>query len=544
MAADNAGKISGVVLDSTGAPQMGATVVISSEKLFASSALELLTNDGGRFAAATLTPGLYSVKVTLAGFMPSVEPHIQVTGQRTTVLQIVLGSVLSTFDSMRRQPDQQIPGDEWTWVLRSDATTRPVLRWQDGEVLVGQESSPDAPRVNHARLEFTNGSEHPGSVSNLADSPSTAFAYEMGIGPKSKLLMAGQFSYEGTSPAGGFAAEWLPSGELGSGPVTSLVIRESRLGPDGPTFRGLRLAHDNRFDLGDRITIRYGAEAVAAGFNSSALALHPRAEVAYKLAPSWQALLMVAARPWDDSSASQNELQSALNSLDAFPILLLRNGRPVLASDLHEEIAIEHELGDKSDITIAAFHDRSSHTAVFGRGSVSGSDYLQDFFSDVFAYDAGASSSTGGRIVYRRKLTDGLDASLVYTYAGALAPNGEGGSMILRDELANRYRQSIAARFSARLPRLGTKFTTSYQWISGPVVSPLDSFGDSIYHIDPYLSMEIRQPLPSFIPGHVVVLADFGNLLAQGYVPIATSDGRVVLVPTYRFFRGGLSIQF
>lgn len=523
---------------------MGATVIISSEKLFSSGPLELLTNDGGRFAAATLVPGLYSVKVTLAGFMPSIEKHIQVTGERTTVLEIVLGSALSSFDKLRRQPDQQLPGDEWTWVLRSDSATRSVLRWQDGEVLVGQASPDVQPHVDHARLEFTSGSEHPGSVSNLADSPATAFAYEMRIGPRSKLLMAGQFSYEGTSPAGGLAAEWVPSGELGTGPVTTMVVRESRIGPTGPLFRGLRLSHDNQLALGDHLHIRYGAEAVAAGFSTATMAIHPRAEVAWKLAPSWQALLMVSTRPWNDSPSSRDELQSALNSLDAFPTLLLRNNRPVLTNDFHEELGLEHEIDSKSDVSAAVFHDRSSHMAVFGRGHAAGGDYLQDFFSDVFAYDAGATGSMGTRVAYRRKLTDNLETTLVYAYAGALAPGEEGPNQTLRAELTTRYRQSVAGRVSTRIPRLGTKVTTSYKWIGGSVVSPVDAFGESIYHIDPYLSMEVRQPLPSFIPGHVVAIADVGNLLAQGYVPIATSDGHVVLVPTYRFFRGGLSIQF
>jgi hypothetical protein len=39
-------------------------------------------------------------------------------------------------------------------------------------------------------------------------------------------------------------------------------------------------------------------------------------------------------------------------------------------------------------------------------------------------------------------------------------------------------------------------------------------------------------------------LVDLGNLFAQGYVSIPTSDGRVILVPSYRYFRGGLSFQF
>jgi hypothetical protein len=56
--------------------------------------------------------------------------------------------------------------------------------------------------------------------------------------------------------------------------------------------------------------------------------------------------------------------------------------------------------------------------------------------------------------------------------------------------------------------------------------------------------MEIRQPLPSLFPCRIEVQADMGNLLAQGYVPVSTTDGSLVLVPSYRYFRGGLNLQF
>jgi hypothetical protein len=72
----------------------------------------------------------------------------------------------------------------------------------------------------------------------------------------------------------------------------------------------------------------------------------------------------------------------------------------------------------------------------------------------------------------------------------------------------------------------------------------MDPYGESLYHLDPYLSLGIHQPLPRFVPGHAEFLADCGNLFAQGYVPMATPDGRVVLIPTYRYLRGGLSFQF
>ena len=54
MGAPNSGKISGVVLDSTGTPQMGATIFVTSDQLLGSSAVELLTNDRGRFSTALL----------------------------------------------------------------------------------------------------------------------------------------------------------------------------------------------------------------------------------------------------------------------------------------------------------------------------------------------------------------------------------------------------------------------------------------------------------------------------------------------------------
>ena len=136
MAAPNAGKLSGVVIDAAGTPQLGATVIVSSEELLNASPVELLTNDRGRFSAETLAAGSYSIKVTLAGFLPSIEQHIQISSQHTTLLEIVMGSVFSSLEKLRRAPDQPMPSDEWIWVLRSSSATRPVLRWQDGEIVI------------------------------------------------------------------------------------------------------------------------------------------------------------------------------------------------------------------------------------------------------------------------------------------------------------------------------------------------------------------------------------------------------------------------
>jgi hypothetical protein len=545
-AAPNSGKITGVVMDGAGTPQMGATVIVTSATLLSSTSFELLTNDRGRFSTAALPSGIYSIKVTLAGFLPVVEPEIQVNDQHTTLLEIVLGTVFTSFDKLRHAPDQQISSDEWSWVLRTSAATRPVLRWQDGDIVLGPRIGAfDRQSGDRARVEFTSGSDHPGSVSNVADSPGTAFAYEYGLGDLGRMLMAGQFSYEGGSQSGGFVTQWVPSGDAVSGSVTTLLIRESQLGATGPAYRGLRLSHDSAFQLGDRISIRYGGDALAAGLNSSfTTAIRPRVEMAVRLSPTWQSSVMFTTNTWQDSSGPSGTLQETVSQLDQFPTLLRHDGHSVLENGVHEEFAIEHDLSKSASLTASVFHDSSTHTAVFGHGAASGPDYLPDYFSDVFSYDAGSMSSMGMRLVYQQRLTGNLDMTMIYAYAGALAPNESPVEAALKNELATQYRVSAAARLTAKIPHTGTKVVTSYRWINGPVVSQQDAYGQSTYHLDPYFSLQLRQKLPQFIPGHAEIIADCGNIFAQGYVTLATNDGQVVLVPTYRFFRGGVSFQF
>ena len=550
-AAPNSGRISGVVLDPSGTAQMGATVLISSEQLFSSAQFELLTNDRGRFFTSSIPAGPYSIKVTLAGFLPAIEPHIEVSDQRTTLLQVMLGSVFSSFGKLRQQPNQKAAQDDWTWVLRTSAATRSVLQYQDAEVTVLGEAATDtrAPaETSRGLVALSSGGDRPGSVGALADSPGTAFVYDLGVGESAKFLMAGQFSTERGASAESFAGQWLPSGKPGVGSVTTLVFRQSQLGPSGPVFRGVRMSHDDQLALSDRVAIRYGGEVLVASLlNGATTAVRPRGEVDVKLGRGWRAQAIVAARPWgNDDFSSRAGMDSALNALDVFPTVLLWRSRPVTEDDLHEEIAIAHALGRKASLSAAFFHDSSSHTAIIGRGGAAdGPDFLQDYFSQAFAYDGGKSGSSGARVAYTEKLSGSTDTSLVYAYGDVLSPLSQSDAgKSLRSQLSSEGRHSLAARTSTTVPRLGTKVTTSYKWLSGPAVSRQDGYGESFYHIDPYLSLQVKQPVPGFFAGHMEVEADAGNLLAQGYVPVSTNRGRVVLVPSYRYFRGGLSFQF
>lgn len=549
------GTLSGVVRDASGTPQMGASVELFPESApaNATATLDFFTNTQGIFRDEKLAPGLYTVRVTLAGFLPSLEKHVRVSANLTTLLRVQLESMFATLEQLRRAPSRGASEvDDWKWVLRSAASARPILQWSDpdplGAIEVTEDSgSTDVPR---GRLEFTDGARRPGSISNLPASPTTAFAYDQQIGASSRLLVAGLMSYDSESPAGGVATIWLPTGSLGAGPHTALVLRESKLGDISPTFRGVRVDQGASMSFGNRAVLKYGGEYVLVGLGRPASSLRPHIELDARLSDEWQASLIFASMPAGPESLEAaeggpaNTLSAALDELDAFPVLMWRGGRPVLESGFHEELAAERKLGATGRLQIAAFHEDNSHTAVFGRGNnLPVGDFFQDVNANGFAYDGGSSSAWGTRVAYREKLNNDLEVTAIYAFAGTIAPaNASAGS--LREMFRTTGRQSAGVKVSRKVVHTGTQISAGYEWISGATLTRVDGFGDSLFDIEPYLHLAVHQRLPKFGPGRWEANAECENLLAQGYVTLSSPDGRVTLMPAFRTFRGGFSLQF
>ena len=548
------GKLAGVVRDTAGTPQMGASVELAPESAGVTAAHVLLTNTQGIFQGSKLVPGLYTLRVTLAGFLPTLEKHVRVSPNLTTVVRVELESMYASLDQLRRTPSNVgVNPDDWKWVLRSAASVRPVLEWMDesgGSVstLHAENRGLNVPRV---RMEFTDGARRAASASNLAPRPATAVAYDQKLGGAGSLLFAGQISYDQEAPGGGIATVWLPTGTLGAGPHTALVLREAKIGPDGPSFRGVRMDQGGAISFGNRLLLRYGGEYVLVGLGASASSLRPRAALDYQISQAWNTELIFASMPAGPGPLETTEAQpgamltAALNELDAFPALLMRDGRPVLQNGWHEEVAASRKIGANGVLQFAGFHDDNRHTAVYGLGggTLPATDYFQDYFSKGFAYDGGGSSNWGARVAFRKKLEGDTEFTALYSLASALTPATDTDSL-LRDMLQAVPRHSLGASISTKVPRLGTKFHAGYKWISGSAVSRLDAYGESIYQMDPYLHLMVRQPLPKWALGRWEAIADCDNLLAQGYVSTSNRDGRVVLVPAFRTFRGGLSVQF
>ena len=112
-----------------------------------------------------------------------------------------------------------------------------------------------------------------------AAAPSTAFAYDQKISGSNHIVFAGQITPDEESPAGGIATVWMPTGSAETGPSSTMVLREAKLGTNGLTFRGVRLDQSETLALGDRFLIRAGGEYVLVGLGAPASDLRARVKL-------------------------------------------------------------------------------------------------------------------------------------------------------------------------------------------------------------------------------------------------------------------------
>jgi Carboxypeptidase regulatory-like domain len=541
------GTISGVVLDPAGTPQMGASVWLISEDAGGRTVAQILSNQHGAFLSDRLKPGNYAVRVAVAGFLPAMERHVAVMANLTTLLRVQVETVFSSLDTLRRKSDAPAEQDDWKWVLRSSTATRTILQWDDsGNEIASNPLGADLPSAQRPRalVQVTNGALRPGSASNLPSAPATAVSYDQQLGSMGHVLLAGQMSYD-RGASGSFAGVWLPSGIAGNGPETIFIWRQSKFGAEGMEFQGMRIDHTEQIELGERFLLLAGGEYLRAGIISSVSSLRPHAQLKAKLAPNLTASLILAANPPSEQWGRTGALESAIEELDSLPPVLFHNGSPVLEGGWQQEFSVKRKMGSQSTFEVAAFHDSARDQAIFGTGAAASPEFVQDAFSSAFLYDGGNSSSWGARAAYRQRISADLEVAAMYAWAGALTPAGElsAAAPDLRDSFMTSNHHSLAARVTGKIPRSKTQVSASYKWISGTALSRMDQFGEAAYQMDPNLHLSIRQPLPG-LNGRWEALADFSNLLAQGYVTVNGQDSRMILSPNLRSFRGGVSFQF
>ena len=105
-AAERPGAISGYVRDASGIPQMGAVVEISGAL---APGLTVFTDGAGFYSAGDLLPGLYTIRVTAASFLPALREKIGLHPGGSAHVNVTLNTLL---DVMQVGPRRSVPEEE------------------------------------------------------------------------------------------------------------------------------------------------------------------------------------------------------------------------------------------------------------------------------------------------------------------------------------------------------------------------------------------------------------------------------------------------
>jgi hypothetical protein len=216
-------------------------------------------------------------------------------------------------------------------------------------------------------------------------------------------------------------------------------------------------------------------------------------------------------------------------------------------------VSVSQRIG-KNNMQVAFYSDSIVDPVLTGVGAMApgemmaeSGEVLPDVYSGTFSYQGNDFATRGMRIVLQRKLLSDLTATLDYAYGGQLELSRPDIQLQdARQWIRAERRQAVAAKFSGTVPKSKTRWIASYRYAGGRALTPVDEFNTSAGQADPYLNLCLRQPIPaSFMAGHMEVLMDLRNLLAQGYVPVMGRDGHTLyLVQSARSVRGGVAFSF
>jgi hypothetical protein len=548
------GAISGYVRDGSGAPQMGAAVEILGS---AAQALKVFTDDHGFYSVSKLLPGTYSVKVSAPSFLPALREKIGVRAGAKMMVNITLTTL---FEAIQLVPLQnQADDDDWKWTLRSIAN-RPILRvLDDGTTVVALSGESTANHGIKGNVAFLAGSPGQG-FGSPAEDMNADFAVERSLLSTGTLRLNGNVGY-GTDGQGA------PSGVLRTTYTNrfngvfepSVAITALRLNsPDMNTMpaaslQALSATSSDRIVLGDKVEIKVGSELQAIQFlgrvntfkpfGSADLHISPNTVVEYQYASS------VPYTGVGSGFGGDDRIESASADLsETAPRMSMTDFTPAVERAHHQEVSVSQRIG-KNNMQVAIYSDRIVDPMLTGVGEMTAEsgDVLPDVYSGTFSYQGNDFSTGGMRVVLQRKLMSDLTATLDYGYGGVLDLSRPDVQLQdARNWIHTEHRQAVAAKFSGMVPRSKTHWIASYRYVGGRTLTPVDEFNTSAGESDPYLNLCIRQPIPaSFLAGHMEILVDLRNLMAQGYVPVMGQDGHTVyLVQSARSVRGGLAFSF
>ena len=574
------GSIAGFVRDSAGVPQMGASVLLFNryERLIQRT----ITNERGLFGFESLSPDLYSVRVSLASFVPAMKQRIAVQPGMQSLLYVDLASVLSSIELVYAAPGQgALMSDDWKWTLKASASTRPILRFlPDNPSDPTQNDKPAGESVfsdTYGVLRVSAGD--PGSLGGTSSQSDlgTAFALATSLFGRNRLQLSGNVGYSAGAalPATGFRTSFSRDG---FGPEVSVTMQQVYLpGRSGfsvvpgqaegaPAIRAMSVAIHDSIAISDDLRFDYGAALDSITFLDHLNYVSKFARLSYSLGDNGTVQLayssgappiqfLAANQPDNRAELSGNDdaaLAADLAALSVLPRLSLRDGRAAVQHSQDYEIGYEKKL-KSTTVDVTGYHESITNLAMTVSAPdelFSPNDLLPDISSKSSVLNAGSLQRFGYAASVTQVLGDKIELGTSVGRAGALTAGTEDLPAATGDELRSTLHPTqrfwASARASAKLPVTGTIINASYQWMDYRAIMPSHFYLTQRAYPEPGLNIRVRQPIPSFLgmPGRLEATAELRNMLAQGYVRVSDAGQSVLLTQNPRAVRGGLSFIF
>ncbi len=561
------GSLVGTVKDGSGIPQLGATVLLFNR--YDKVVEKAITNLRGDFLFDALPSDVYSVRVTMSSFVPALKRNITVLPGMQSVLAINLATLFSSIELVYTGPNNgSLMNDEWKWALRSSMTTRPVLRILPEIEEQGAPQQIFSDTAGMVRVSTGEGNPYSSAYMDQSDL-GTAFALATSIYGHNRVQVTGNLGYalEAASPTTGVRATFSrgEGGEESSWPEVKVTMQQAALALRGasqqrnaPVFRTLSLSTMDHTRITSALDLEYGVSFDSIQFYDRLNYLSPYARLNYDLHEYGQIQLGYSsgAPPIElvlDSRDTDASLRQDIVALSLLPRVSVRDGNAHVQRAENFEIGYHFRHGSRS-YSVGAYHEYVSNGAVtlFGAGDQEdGLDLLPQIASDGSIFNVGNYSRSGYSASMTQNLGDAYSLTLAWGNGGVLRADGRtlqtDDPSELRSMLRPSQEQWLAGRVNAVVPWLGTRLSASYQWTDARSITPTHIYFTQPSIADPGLNIRVRQPIPPIfgMPGRLEATAELRNLLAQGYLPVQTASGQVlILTQSPRAIRGGLSFIF
>jgi hypothetical protein len=566
------GAIAGHVRNSSGIAQMGATVAVYNryEKLIR----QVLTNDKGAFYLEGLSPDSYSVRVSLASFVPALKRGIAVQAGADRVLNVNLTSIFSSIELVYEAPSSALMTDEWKWSLRTALATRPVLRALPGMPTydgsgVSTSRRPDIFTETRGLVNVSAGDPSSMGSTGTQTDLGTAFALATSIYGRNQVQFSGNLGLvpNAAMPAAGFRSTYKRVGPQGASPTVTITARQLYLPIRGafqqsqaPAMRTLSVSSTDKIEFSEHIALEYGFSLDSVAFVDRLNYFSPFARLSYSLGDLGMLQFGFSsgapASEWTQGSTSDGgsnaELRRDLAALALLPRVSLRGGRSQVQRSQNFEVSYQRQLGKTTTVSAAVFHEDLRNAAVNldAPSDLYVGDALPDFGSRAAMFNVG----NFGRSGFMGSVSQRLGDQLEFLFAA-----GRGGAVTaarrdLADETADSLRSVLKAqnrswaslRVAYTTPVSGTKLSSSYGWTDYTAMMPGHLFLTQKALPETGWNVSVRQPLPTIglMPGRIELTGEARNMLAQGYMPLQAGSRRILLIQSPRALRGGLSFIF